>query len=118
VLIHPWVLGLRKAKEMLFTGQRLSAQEALRIGMVNRVVPRAELDKATLDLASRIAEAPPFGLKLLKRSLNRSVDMQGMRSALQAHFDTHQLSHVTEEFKAARDRGLSKAIQKVKAAEG
>jgi enoyl-CoA hydratase len=118
VLIHPWVLGLRKAKEMLFTGQRLSAQEALRIGMVNRVVPRADLDKATLDLASRIAEAPPFGLKLLKRSLNRSVDMQGMRSALQAHFDTHQLSHVTEEFKAARDRGLSKAIQKVKAAEG
>jgi enoyl-CoA hydratase len=117
VLIHPWVLGLRKAKEMLFTGQRLSAEEALRIGMVNRVAPRAELDAATLALAERIAEAPPFGLKLLKRSLNRGIDMQGLRSALHAHFDTHQLSHVTEEFKAVRDRGLSKAIQKTKAAE-
>lgn len=117
VLIHPWVLGLRKAKEMLFTGQRLSAEDALKFGMVNRVVPRAELDEATLALAGRIAEAPPFGLKLLKRSLNRSVDIQGLRSALQAHFDTHQLTHMSEEFKAVRDRGLGKAIQKTKAAE-
>ena len=117
VLIHPWVMGLRKAKEMLFTGERLSAAEAHRIGMVNRVVPRAELEAATLALAERIAAAQPFGLKLIKRSLNRSLDMQGMRSALQAHFDTHQLSHMTEEFKAIRDRGLSKAIQKGKAAE-
>jgi enoyl-CoA hydratase len=116
VLIHPWVLGLRKAKEMLFTGERLPAAEAHRIGMVNRVVPRAELEQATLDLAVRIAAAPPFGLKLLKRSLNRGVDMQGMRQALQAHFDTHQLSHVSEEFKAARDRGLGSAIRKGKAA--
>jgi enoyl-CoA hydratase len=117
VLIHPWVLGLRKAKEMLFTGERLSAAEAHRIGMVNRVVPRAELDEATLALANRIAQAQPFGLKLIKRSLNRSLDMQGLRAALQAHFDTHQLSHMTEEFKAIRDRGLGKAIQKGKAAE-
>jgi enoyl-CoA hydratase len=116
VLIHPWVLGLRKAKEMLFTGQRLSAEEAHRLGMVNTVVPRSELDRTTLELAERIAAAPPFGLKLLKRSLNRTIDMQGLRSALQAHFDTHQLSHVTEEFKAARDRGLGSAIQRGKAA--
>jgi enoyl-CoA hydratase len=111
VLIHPWVMGMRKAKEMLFTGQRLDAAEALRIGMVNRVVPRAELEEATLALARRIAEAPPFGLKLLKRSLNRGLDIQGLRTALEAHFDTHQLSHMTEEFRRARDRGLSGAIK-------
>jgi enoyl-CoA hydratase len=99
---------------MLFTGQRMTAEEAFRLGMVNRVVPRADLEEAVLALADRIAAAPPFGLRLLKRSLNRSVDMQGLRTALQAHFDTHQLSHVTEEFKEIRDRGLGNAIQKNK----
>ncbi len=118
VLIHPWVMGVRRAKQMLFTGERLSAAEAYRIGMVNRVVPKADIDSETLGLAERIAQAPPFGLKLLKRSLNRGFDMQGLRSALQAHFDTHQLSHVTEEFKRVRDRGLASAIQKGKASGG
>ena len=115
VLIHPWVMGLRKAKEMLFTGARIGAAEAHAIGLVNRVVPRGRLDEETLALAQRIAEAPPFGLRLLKRSLNRSQDAQGFRVALEAHFDTHQLSHMTEEFKAARDAGLARAIDKGKA---
>lgn len=114
VLIHPWVLGLRKAKEMLFAGTRLSAQDACDIGMVNRVVPRADLDEQTMVLAQRIATAAPFGMRILKRSLNRCVDMQGMRNSLQAHFDTHQLSHVTEEFKKVRDMGMANAIQKGK----
>src|SRR5882672_8133134 len=80
VLIHPWVMGLRKAKEMLFTGERMSAAEAHRIGMVNRVVPRAELEAATLALAEKIAEGPAFTFSLTKRSLNRTADMQGFRS--------------------------------------
>ena len=114
VLIHPWVMGLRKAKEMLYTGEKVGAEEALRIGMVNRVVPEADLEAATLGLAQRIAQAPPFGLRLLKRSLNRTADAQGFRTALSAHFDTHQLSHLTEEFQAVRQRGLAQAIQRNK----
>lgn len=114
VLIHPWVMGLRRAKEMLYTGERLTAAEAHRIGMVNRVVPRAELETATLELATRIAAAPPFGLQLVKRSLNRTADLQGMRDALAAHFDTHQLSHMSEEFKAVKQTGLGKSIQRSK----
>jgi enoyl-CoA hydratase len=110
VLIHPWVMGLRKAKEMLYTGGHVDAAEALRIGMVNRVVPDAELGAQTDALAARIAQAPPFGLKLIKRSLNRSLDAQGLRGALSAHFDTHQLSHLSEGFLRARDAGLAKAI--------
>jgi enoyl-CoA hydratase len=117
VLIHPWVMGLRKAKEMLYTGEKVDAQEALRIGMVNRVVPEAELDDATLALARRIAQAPPFGLRLIKRSLNRTADAQGFRTALSAHFDTHQLSHLSEEFQAVRERGLARAIQRNKKGE-
>ena len=112
VLIHPWVMGARKAKELLFTGGRLSASEAHAIGMVNRVVSDAELGESTLALAQQIAKAPPFGLRLIKRSINRTLDAQGLRTALAAHFDTHQLSHLSEGFLTARDRGLSNAIQK------
>jgi len=112
ILVHPWVMGLRQAKDMLFTGRRVPAQEALTMGMVNRVVPRVDLETATLELAEQIARAPAFALRLTKRSLNRGFDMQGFRTALQAHFDTHQLSHGSEEFRRARDAGLSGAIQK------
>ena len=57
---HPWVLGPRFAKEALFTGDRFSAQRAYELGMVNRVVPRAELAETTFALADRIATMPPF----------------------------------------------------------
>ena len=116
VLIHPWVMGLRKAKEMLFTGIRIDAAEAHAIGMVNRVVPRDRLDEETLAVAARIAETPPFGMQLLKRSLNRSLDAQGFRLALAAHFDTHQLSHVSAEFTTLREQGMAAGIARGRAA--
>lgn len=115
VLIHPWVLGLRQAKEMLFTGERISAQQAREFGMVNRVVAHDKLGDDTLALAQRIAKAPPFAMQLLKKSLNRSMDVQGMRQALSAHFDVHQLSHVTEEYRRTKQAGLASAIQGAKA---
>lgn len=115
VLIHPWVLGLRQAKEMLFTGERISARQAREFGMVNRVVANDRLGEDTLALAQRIAKAPPFAMQLLKKSLNRSMDVQGMRQALSAHFDVHQLSHVTEEYRRTKEAGLASAIQGAKA---
>lgn len=114
VLVHPWVMGLRRAKEFLFTGERITAQEGHRIGMVSRVVPRAELESATLTLAETIAKGPPFALRLLKRSLNRTADMQGFGNAVQAHFDTHQLSHATDEFRAISQGGMDTAIARGK----
>ena len=114
VLIHPWVMGLRAAKEFLYTGRKMSAEEARQIGMVNRVVPRAELEGATLKLANEIAKAPPFALKMTKRSLNRTADMQGFRNAIQAHFDTHELCHTTQEYKDVRAGGLAATIDKAK----
>ncbi len=114
VLVHPWVMGLRQAKEFLFTGERLSAADARAMGMVNRVVARDVLNDETMALARRIAAAPPFAISMLKKSLNRSLDVQGFRAALSAHFDLHQLSHVTEEFREKREAGLAKAIDKGK----
>ena len=112
VLIHPWVMGLRQAKELLFTGERLGADRAFALGMVNRVVPRAELDAQTLELAGRISRSPPFAMRLIKRSLNRAQEVQGLREALSAHFDLHQLSHVSEEYQATVRAGLAGAIRK------
>lgn len=115
VLVHPWVLGLRAAKEFLFTGRRMSAEEGHRLGMVNRVVARADLEAATLALANDIAKAPPFALKMLKRSLNKTADMQGFRNAIQAHFDLHELCHTTQEYKDVRAQGLASTIARTKA---
>jgi enoyl-CoA hydratase len=105
LLVHPWVMGLRRAKEFLYTGRRLGAREAYEFGMVNHVVPDAELEQRTMALANEIAAVPPFALKLTKRSLNRAFDIQGFRNALASHFDIHQLAHVSEEFKAVTSRG-------------
>ncbi|RYD59700.1 MAG: enoyl-CoA hydratase [Sphingomonadales bacterium] len=110
VLVHPWVLGQRKAREMLYTGGRISALEGEKLGMVNHVVPRAELEERTMELAQRIAKASPFALSILKRSLNRTMDAQGFSVAISAHFDTHQLSHVAGAFQSIRDGGLGNAI--------
>lgn len=115
ILIHPWVLGQRKAREMLFTGERVTAQDAYRLGMVNRIVASGDLEAAAMDMARKIAEGPEFSLKILKRSLNRTADIQGLRNALHAHFDTHQLSHVSEAFKKVRDAGMASAIKAGKA---
>jgi len=112
VLIHPWVMSLRAAKEFLFLGERVDAQRAWQLGFVNKVVPNAELDDAAMQVAQRIAQAPPFAMRITKRSLNRSMDTQGLRQALSAHFDLHQLSHVSDEYQRSRDAGLSNAIQK------
>ncbi|MET8213374.1 enoyl-CoA hydratase, partial [Streptomyces sp. NPDC005373] len=90
---HTWELGARKAKEILFTGRGLRADEAERVGMVNRVVPLAELDAAVLELAGRIAEMPAFGLRQAKRAVNQTLDVQGFYSALQSAFDIHQTGH-------------------------
>jgi enoyl-CoA hydratase len=90
---HPWELGVRKAKEILFTADWFTAEEAHRLGMVNHVVPRAELPEFTLNLARKIAEKPSFGLKLTKEAVNQTVEAQGQWQAMLAVFNLHQLAH-------------------------
>ena len=90
---HPWELGPRKAKELLFTADWLTAQDAKALGMVNHVVPASELATFTLDLATRIASKPMFALKLAKEAVNAAEDAQGRVSAMQTAFALHQLAH-------------------------
>lgn len=90
---HPYEAGARLAKEMLFTGRAITAQEALMHGMVNKVVPRDELETATLEMAAHIARRPMFGLTLAKQSVNNALDAMGQYTALQSAFGLHHVGH-------------------------
>lgn len=90
---HPWEMGFRKAKEFLFTSDFMDAREAYRLGMVNHVVPTAELSEFTLQLARKITDKPSFALKLLKEAVNAAQDAQGRANAQNTSFALHQLSH-------------------------
>jgi enoyl-CoA hydratase len=91
--LHPWELGPRKAKELLFMAEAWSASEAMAFGMVNRVVPRDALADTVLGMARRIAQMPAFALKMTKEAVNRSVDAMGQRTATDTVFGLHQLCH-------------------------
>jgi enoyl-CoA hydratase len=90
---HPYEAGARLAKEMLFTGRAITAQEALMHGMVNKVVPLDELESATLEMAAHIARRPMFGLTLAKQSVNNALDAMGQYTALQSAFGLHHVGH-------------------------
>jgi enoyl-CoA hydratase len=90
---HPWELGVRKAKEMLFTGRAITAKVAQSLGMVNRVVPDERLTAETMSLAEEIATQPMMGLKTAKASVNQMQDEQGFYNALRSAMSLQQLSH-------------------------
>ena len=90
---HPWEFGSRKAKELLFTGDWVTAHDAKALGMVNHVVPRETLHDFTLALAARIAKKPSFALKLAKESVNQTLEAQGQYTALRSAFMIQHLAH-------------------------
>jgi enoyl-CoA hydratase len=90
---HPFAMIPRLAKEFLFLGERMSAERAAQIGMVNRVVPRARLVEDTISMADRIATMPRFGLALAKKAINQAEDRMGLRDVMDATFALHHLAH-------------------------
>ena len=90
---HTWDLGARRAKDLLFTGRPMTADEAHHVGLVREVVPRDELWDRTDALAGEISKRHPFGLAQAKRAVNQTLDVQGYYAALQAVFDIHQTGH-------------------------
>jgi len=90
---HPWVMGPRFAKEFLFLGERVPAERALALGMVNRVVPRDRLEAEVSDIAERIAAMPGFGLALTKKAVNQAEDQMGMQTGMDSVFGLHHLAH-------------------------
>lgn len=90
---HPWEFGPRRAKEMLLLGDTMDVQEAQRIGMVNRIVPRESLEAETLRYAQEIAKRPTMTALMIKESVNQTLDNQGFFNSLQAAFSIHQMNH-------------------------
>jgi enoyl-CoA hydratase len=94
---HPYEMNPRIAKEFLMTGDRMPASRAYEVGMVNRVVPRAELEAATYELAAKVAKQPRMGLALTKQAINHVEDLAGKRTAMDAVFAWHHFAHTHNE---------------------
>jgi enoyl-CoA hydratase len=90
---HPFVMNPRIAKEFLYLGERMSAGRAYEAGMVNRVIPRAELLERTLEIANKLAAQPRFGIALAKRAINQAEDRMGLRDSIDAVYGLHHVAH-------------------------
>ncbi|MCZ2525860.1 enoyl-CoA hydratase [Streptomyces sp. HB2AG] len=90
---HPWVMGPRFAKEFLFLGERVPADRALALGMVNRVVPRDRLEEEVASVAGRIAQMPRMGLSLTKKAVNQAEDLMGLQAGMDSVFGLHHFAH-------------------------
>src|SRR5215469_13014656 len=116
-IVMPWLVGFKKARELLYFGDMITAEEALGLGMVNRVVPLAELPKATMKFARRLALIAPEALYAAKIAISRGADVAGFRNAMQAGLDMMgplyaAKSEVGLEFsRITREHGLRAALQ-------
>jgi enoyl-CoA hydratase len=87
-MLLPWIVGPKLAKEIIMTGaDRISAAEAHRIGIVNRIVAAADLEATAMMLALHLAAIDPTLMRQTKRALNRSFEVMGMTEALEAALD-------------------------------
>jgi enoyl-CoA hydratase len=112
LLVEPWELGIRKAKEFLLTGDTIDAQEAWRLGLVNRVVPRDELTEQTRALADRIALVPPATAQVVKDTLNHTGELMGKSDSWKYHFMAHQWMSNTDTAIRAREARMAKGSMK------
>jgi enoyl-CoA hydratase len=114
LLVEPWELGIRKAKEFLLTGDTIDAQEAWRLGLANRVVPRDQLAAEARALADRIALVPPATAQLVKDSLNHTGDLMGQSDSWKYHFMAHHWMHNTataaQALEARKTKGSMKEV--------
>jgi enoyl-CoA hydratase len=116
-MILPWMTGPKQAKEIIFNGiDTVSAAEALRLGIINRVVPNGEHLNAALAMARHIATVDPVLMRETKKAINRTYEQQGLREALQTaldidvHIESHGSPDKREFMDIARKDGLRAAI--------
>ena len=106
-LLMPYLIGQKKTRELLLTGDLIDAVEAERIGLINRVVPADRLAAEVDALADRLARTPPEVMAPTKRMLNRAMDAAGFRLAVEAGLDLgrdHQRRRHARAARVGRDR--------------
>jgi enoyl-CoA hydratase/carnithine racemase len=117
LMVMPWFIGLKRARELLFFGDMIDAKTALAYGMINRVVPAAELREATLKYAKRLSRISPEALRWGKRVINRGAEIAGFRAAIEAGVDSFVSLYATQtevgrEFgRIAKEKSLKAALE-------
>lgn len=112
---HSWLVGMRAAMELMVTGDSVSGVEAARLGWANRSFPADELEAAVLEVAVRVAKLPPDIVQLNKRTVHRSMEIKGFRTAIRQGTElcalgTHQKSF-HEFMKQMASGGLTQTLQ-------
>jgi enoyl-CoA hydratase len=112
---HAWFVGMRKAMEMMITGDSISGVEAARLGWANASYPVEELEQRVLEVAERICQVPADMVALNKRVVHRQMEIMGLHTGIRAGSElcalgTHQKS-MYEFMAKAGDKGLTKALQ-------
>ena len=121
LLVEPWEVGPRKAKELLLLAQKWDAPTAERLGLVNRVVARDDLWDEAQQMATDVALVPPLTAEAIKRSINGMLDRMGQRDSWQLHFWMHQFVSATPTATsrvAARQAGGMDAVKAEQAGTG
>ncbi|MDZ4826557.1 MAG: enoyl-CoA hydratase-related protein [Actinomycetota bacterium] len=112
---HAWFLGMRKAMEMMLTGDSISGTEAVELGWANAAYPVEELDDRVLEIAHRIAQIPTELVQLNKRVVHRQMDIMGLRAGIRAGTELCALGTHTQTMRdfigTAREKGLTTALQ-------
>jgi enoyl-CoA hydratase len=97
---HPWLVGMRRAMELMLTGDAMSGREAADWGYATRAFPAAELEQRTLEFAERVAKIPTELQQLNKRSVHRAMEIMGARAAIRAGTEIQALAFTTEASRA------------------
>lgn len=93
----PWLIGVRKAKELLYTGRYITGTEAAELGMINAALPLDELEDHVRAVAQQIAKVPLAFLAIEKQTTNKCWDLMGAREGMEYAATTHAMAHRTED---------------------
>ena len=116
-VVMPWVVGLRHARELLYSGNIIDSQDALRIGLVNRVFPDDELGAETMRYARTVAAIDPEAVQSMKACINFTAENAGFRQSIQYGVDNGAVVEATETasyqkfIEIAQQQGLRAAIR-------
>ena len=112
---YPWIVGLRRAMEMMLTGDHMSGIEAAESGFANRAFPAEALEASVLGIASRVAQVPSDLQQINKRAVHRQMDAMGIRAGIRAGTEMQQLATFTASTQAhlaELRQGLTEALSK------
>jgi enoyl-CoA hydratase len=112
---YPWIVGLRRAMELMLTGDHMSGVEAAESGFANRSFPEAELEERVLAIAERVAKTPSDLQQINKRAVHRQMDAMGIRAGIRAGTEMQQLAtftRTTQAHLAELREGLTAALTK------